>query len=70
MYSTDAAAEPKVKTVATFPENTHPPIVYPLALLATSTHGGAAGYAAYLSGPAATAVLQRHGFAVLGKPAN
>ena len=32
VYSTDAAAEPGVKIVATFPEDSHPPIIYPAAL--------------------------------------
>ena len=29
VYSTDAAAEPNVKIVASFPEDSHPPIIYP-----------------------------------------
>ena len=31
VYQTDAAAEPAVKVVGTFPEDSHPPIVYPAA---------------------------------------
>ena len=31
VYQTDAAADPNVKIVATFPEDTHPPIIYPVA---------------------------------------
>ena len=34
VYKTDAAAEPGVKVIGTFPEDTHPPIVYPVALTA------------------------------------
>ena len=34
VYQTDAAAEPNVKIVGTFPEDTHPPIIYPVALTA------------------------------------
>jgi molybdate transport system substrate-binding protein len=70
VYGTDAAAEKQVKIVGTFPVSSHPPIVYPLAVLAASKHPDAAAYAAYLRGPAAKAVLERHGFAVLGSPAN
>ncbi|SER38752.1 molybdate transport system substrate-binding protein [Faunimonas pinastri] len=33
VYATDAKADPKVKMVATFPADTHPPIVYPAALV-------------------------------------
>ena len=32
VYKTDAAADPNVRIVGTFPANTHPPIVYPAAL--------------------------------------
>ncbi len=65
VYSTDAAAEPKVKIIGTFPEATHPAIVYPMAILARSENAGTRAYADYLRGPAAKAVFERHGFAVL-----
>ena len=32
VYQTDAAAEPNVKIVGTFPADSHPPIIYPAAL--------------------------------------
>ena len=32
VYATDAVAEPGVKVIGTFPEDTHPPIVYPVGL--------------------------------------
>ena len=38
VYQTDAAADPNVKIIGTFPEDTHPPIVYPIALTANSSH--------------------------------
>ena len=38
VYQTDAAADPSVKIVGTFPEDTHPPIVYPMAQYRTSTN--------------------------------
>ena len=34
VYATDADAEPKVTVVGTFPADSHPPIVYPVALTA------------------------------------
>src|SRR5579871_4004958 len=61
VYATDARVEPKVQVVATFPESTHEPIIYPAAL----TKGGkteAAQFLAYLKGPAVRAVLERAGF--------
>ncbi|MFN6986479.1 MAG: molybdate ABC transporter substrate-binding protein, partial [Rhizobium oryzihabitans] len=33
VYQTDAAADPGVKIVGTFPEDSHPPIIYPVAIL-------------------------------------
>ena len=32
VYETDAKIDPGVKIVGVFPENSHPPIIYPLAL--------------------------------------
>ena len=32
VYKTDAVAEPGVKVIGTFPEDSHPPIVYPVGL--------------------------------------
>ena len=38
VYQTDANSEPKVKVVATFPADSHPPILYPVAMTASSTN--------------------------------
>ena len=43
VYKTDAAADKGVKIVASFPADTHPPIVYPIALIANSANPDAAG---------------------------
>jgi len=43
-YSTDAAADPGVRVVATFPEDTHAPIVYPAALIADGANPAAASF--------------------------
>jgi molybdate transport system substrate-binding protein len=37
VYTTDANAEPGVKIVGTFPEESHPPILYPVALTVTAS---------------------------------
>jgi molybdate transport system substrate-binding protein len=68
VYRTDAAAEPAVKIVATFPADTHPPIVYPIALTAASTNPDAATFAIYLSGPEARPLFEKQGFTVLASP--
>ena len=62
VYSTDAAADKGVRIVDTFPANTHPPIVYPAGMLATSKSSAARVLLDYLrSAPAAT-VWQQYGF--------
>jgi molybdate transport system substrate-binding protein len=65
VYQTDAVADKGVKILGTFPENTHPPIIYPIAAVAYSTNSGDAGYIAYLKSPAAGAVFEKQGFTVL-----
>ena len=65
VYQTDAAADKGVRVLGTFPANTHPPIVYPIAAVAASTNPGDAGYIAYLKSPAAAAVFEKRGFTVL-----
>jgi molybdate transport system substrate-binding protein len=64
VYATDARVEPRVSVVATFPADTHPPIVYPVALT-TEARPGAAQFLAYLRGAQARAVFERAGFTVL-----
>lgn len=64
VYATDAASEPKVRTVAAFPEGSHPPIVYPVALTAKATDAAAA-FVALLASPAARKAFEKHGFSPL-----
>ncbi|PWR19029.1 molybdate ABC transporter substrate-binding protein [Zavarzinia compransoris] len=64
VYATDAAADPSVKVVATFPAASYPAIVYPVARVAASTNADAAGFIAYLQAPAATATFEAAGFTV------
>jgi len=67
VYATDAAAEPKVRVVGTFAENTHPPIVYPMALVAGQRPPAASALTAYLASPAARPTWQRYGFTMAGQ---
>lgn len=64
VYATDARVEPRVRVVATFPDDSHPPIVYPAALTSEG-RPDAAQFLAYLRGPQARAVFERAGFTVL-----
>lgn len=65
VYLTDAKSEPKVKIVATFPESSHPPIVYPVALTATATTEIAAKFLAFLKSKPGKASFVEQGFSVL-----
>jgi molybdate transport system substrate-binding protein len=68
VYATDAAISDKVEIVATFPEATHKPIVYPFAVV-KGGRAEAREFLSYLSGSRAAAeVYERLGFARLGKP--
>ena len=65
VYTTDAAIEPGVRIVAAFPSDTHPPIVYPIALIAASQNPNGPALLAYLHGAAARAQFQKAGFTTL-----
>ena len=66
VYQTDAMAEPKVKVLGVFPEDSHPPIVYPAALT-VSAKAGAAAYLEFLQSPQARNIFEKRGFIFLGK---
>ncbi|MBJ3776690.1 molybdate ABC transporter substrate-binding protein [Acuticoccus mangrovi] len=65
VYATDAAAEPAVKVVATFPADTHPPIIYPAALTTGTDDPDAADFLDFMSSPAAAPLFERQGFKVI-----
>ena len=65
VYQTDAAAEAKVKVVGFFPEDSHPPITYPIAAVAASTAGTTAAYLEFLRSAAAKQYFEKQGFTVL-----
>jgi molybdate transport system substrate-binding protein len=64
VYQTDAAADKNVKIVGTFPESSHPPIIYPIAILANSTNGVTPVYVQYLLSPKAEPFFEKQGFVV------
>ena len=70
VYSTDAAAEPGVKIVATFPADSHPPITYPAALARESKNADASSFLDFLRSAKARAVFEKQGFTVLVKSAS
>lgn len=67
VYSTDAAAEPNVKIVATFPEDSHPPIIYPAALTKESSNADAKAFLDFLRSGKARTSFEKQGFTVLVK---
>jgi molybdate transport system substrate-binding protein len=62
VYSTDAQAEPTVRVVDVFPARSHPPIVYPAALVAGARTPAASSLFRYLASNDARAIWQKHGF--------
>ncbi|MGO8800662.1 MAG: molybdate ABC transporter substrate-binding protein [Roseiarcus sp.] len=64
VYATDAAADASVKVVATFPDDSHPPILYPFALTVSSHNGAADKFLTWLKSPAGRAIFERQGFKV------
>jgi molybdate transport system substrate-binding protein len=66
VYETDAKVDPKVRIVGLFPEDTHTPIRYPVAIVTTSHHPDAGKFIAFLDSPAAKAIFTHYGFEVLG----
>jgi len=67
VYATDAAAEDAVTILGTFPADTHPPIVYPAADLASRDVPAEAEFLEYLRGPEARAAFARQGFTMLAQ---
>jgi molybdate transport system substrate-binding protein len=67
VYKTDAAADPEVKVVGTFPADSHPAIIYPVALTTESKSEDAKAFLAYLKTDAAKASFEKQGFTVLAK---
>lgn len=65
VYRTDAAADPTVRIVGVFPEDSHPPIIYPIALLQEAPSADAAVALDYLRSEAARAIYEKHGFVAL-----
>lgn len=65
VYDTDAKVERKVRIVGLFPDGSHPKIVYPAAVVASSKNPDAAKFLAFMRTPKAAAVFRKYGFTVL-----
>jgi len=67
VYRSDAIAEPRVHVVATFPEASHPPIVYPVAAVAERDRETTRALLDHLRTPASRAVFEAQGFIWAGE---
>ena len=67
VYATDAKVEPGVKIIGTFPADSHPAIIYPVAATGTAKPE-ATDYLAFLRSPAAKAIFEKYGFIFLIRP--
>jgi len=66
VYQTDAASDPGVETVATFPAVSHPPIRYPIALT-VKAGPAAAAFLDYIKSEKAAPFFKAQGFTVLAE---
>lgn len=62
VYLTDAKASAKVRVAGVFPRSSHPPIVYPLARIASSTNPEGEGFRRFLLSPRGRVIFARFGF--------
>jgi molybdate transport system substrate-binding protein len=69
VYATDARVEPGVKIIGTFPADSHPAIIYPVAAT-TSAGPQATDYLAFLHSSAAKTIFEKYGFTFLVRPAS
>ncbi|MCK2042785.1 molybdate ABC transporter substrate-binding protein [Chromohalobacter sp. TMW 2.2308] len=62
VYASDAQASDKVETLGLFPDASHEPIIYPMALIGDAPSDAAKSLADWLDGRQAAAIFQRFGF--------
>ena len=67
VYATDAKADPGVRIIGTFPADSHPAVVYPVAATAAAK-AGTADYLAFLRSTAAKTIFEKYGFRFLVSP--
>lgn len=64
VYATDAVIDKKVRVVGVFPDTTHLPIIYPIALTAAAKPD-ALKFIDYVRGPVGDATFKKYGFTAL-----
>ena len=68
VYETDAKVEPKVKVISAFPDDSYPPVTYPVAATATTTKQSVPQYLHFLRSAAAKTIFEKYGFSFLIRP--
>lgn len=69
VYETDAKISSKVEIVGTFPEESHQPIVYPMAMVVNAKDPQLSGdYLTYLQSNTALDIFKKYGFSVINQP--
>ena len=67
VYATDAKDSTQVQVVATAPDGTHTPVVYPVAVVKQKTSRlEAESFVEFLAGAQARDIFVRHGFTPVG----
>ncbi len=62
VYGSDAVASDKVKVVGVFPEDSHKPVEYPMAIVKDRQNPTVSAFYTYLKGPEAAAIFKHYGF--------
>ena len=64
VYETDARIDKRVRVVDLFPQDSHPPINYPIALT-TGARADALAFIEFLRGPTGAAAFEAYGFSTV-----
>ncbi|EEP90740.1 molybdate ABC transporter substrate-binding protein [Yersinia kristensenii] len=62
VYGSDAIASDKVKVVGVFPEASHKPVEYPMAIVKGHENPAVTAFYDYLKSPAAAVIFEKYGF--------
>jgi molybdate transport system substrate-binding protein len=68
VYASDIVGAPDVRAIATFPADSHPPIVYPISIVAGHDRPEVRRFVAFLTSAEAAAIFRRYGFETLFGP--
>jgi molybdate transport system substrate-binding protein len=67
VYETDAKVDPGVKVIGTFPEDSHEPVTYPVAVT-VNAKPEASGYTSFLRTTTTKTIFVKYGFTFLIRP--